>query len=78
MGGGGLFSGFMTRSATNPAVKPKKMAKDLEFRNRKKTDCAIYVAKSDCAADLAYAKSSFSHDVAHMYQANAIIAELKN
>ena len=71
-------SGFLTRSNTNRTVQPQKMARGLKFR--KKRDCTICVAKTkaliSCAVTaqlicdfvFAYAKSHFSHEVAHIYQ----------
>ena len=67
---------FPTRSDTNPAVQPQKMARGLKFW--KWRDCTIYVVKTKaqiscavtaqliCAFVFAYAKSRFSHDVAHI------------
>ena len=68
-------------SDTNQAVKPQKMDRGLKFRNfgfRKGRDCTIYTVKTKalisclniaqliCAFGFAFAKSRFSHDLAHI------------
>ena len=72
-----LSLGFPTRSDTNQAVQPQKMARGLKFGLKKKRDCAIYEAKTMaliscavtaqliCAFVFTYAKSRFSRNVAH-------------
>ena len=75
-----LSSGFPTRSYTNSAVQPQKIAKGLKFRiegveglyyQSSKTKALIICAVT---ADLLlcffriYAKSRFSYDVAHIKQ----------
>ena len=72
---------FLTWSDTNQAVQLQKMARGLNFGFRKQRDCSIYVAilaktkalisfavtaKLICVFVLAYVKSWFSHDAAHM------------
>ena len=39
-------SGFSTRSDTNQAVRPQKMARSLKFGFRKLRDCTIRKAKT--------------------------------
>ena len=74
-------SGFPTRSHTNRAVQPQKMARDLKFRFRKQRDCTIRVAKTKslisfavtakliCVFVFAYAKIRFSHVAAQIVSA---------
>ena len=71
-------SGFPTRSDTNQAVQPHKMAKGLEFRTYKveglyypssETKALIsfaVTAKLICVFVFAYAKRLFTHDAAHI------------
>ena len=69
---------FPTRSDTIQALQPQKMAKGLKFQIYEVEDCTIgHVAKTKvlircavtaqliCAFVLTYAKSRFSHDLAH-------------
>ena len=70
--------GVPTRSDTNRAVQPQKMARDLKFRIKKvegsyyllaKTNALIsfaVTAKLICVFVFAYAKRWFSHDTAHI------------
>ena len=54
---------FPTRSCTTT-----EMARDLKFEFRKKRDCTTYAEKTKaliCAYVFAYAKSRFSHYMAH-------------
>ena len=67
-----LPSGFQTRSNTNWAVKPQKIARCLTFRTWEE-EGLYYLCSENKGADqlicgfvFAYAKSQFSHDVAHM------------
>ena len=66
-----------TRSDTNRAVQPQKMARGLEFQ--KQRDCTVYVAKTKALFSCTLAeqlictfcfhiceKNRFSHDVAPM------------
>ena len=73
-------SGFPTRSDTNRALLPQKMARDLKFRilvveemyylcSENKGAC-YRTAQLVCAFVFAFAKSRFSHDAAHMFQAD--------
>ena len=54
-----LSSGFMTRSDTNWAVLPQKMARDLKFRIK-------VTMQLICAFVFAYTESRFSHDAAQL------------
>ena len=70
---------FTTRSDTNRAVQPQKMARGLKLwiQDVVKRDCTIYVAKTKvliscamtgqliCVFVFACARSRFSHDGAH-------------
>ena len=71
-------SGFPTRSHTNPAVQPQKMAGHLKFRI-KEVEGLYYPSSENKDADqfrgyheadllfvFAYAKSWFSHDAAQI------------
>ena len=80
--------GFLTKSATNQAVQPQKIDRDLQFLiyeveglyylcgENKGADqladqlrgyrAAAVTGQTICAFVFAYAKSRFSHDVAHM------------
>ena len=72
------FWGFPTRSDSNLAVKPQKMASGFKFGFRKKRDCTIRVAKTKalisfavtakliCVFVFAYTKIRFSNDEAHL------------
>ena len=60
-----LSSGYPTRSDTNQAVQPQKMARGLRLRIGKLRDCPIYVAKIKpliCGFVFTYAKIRFTHD----------------
>ena len=68
-----LSSGIPTRSDTNRAVQPQKMAIGLKFRI-KVVEGLYYPCSENKGADqlliyfvFAYAESRFSHDAAHMY-----------
>ena len=61
--------GFPTRSDTNRAVQPQKLAKGWKFRiyvakTKELISCAV-TAQLICVFVFAYAKSRFSHDTAH-------------
>ena len=65
-------SGFQTRSATNQAVQPHKMARGLKFWIEEE-EVLYYpysknkgTAKLICVFVFAYAKCRFSHDEAHI------------
>ena len=71
-------SGFPTRSNTNRAVQPQKMARGLKFRIKVEESVYYpYIAKTKaliscagtaqliCVSVFAYAKSRFSHNEAH-------------
>ena len=55
-----LSSWFLTRSDTNQAVQPQKMARGLQFQI-KKVEATIYVE-----ASIYVAKNRFSHDTAQI------------
>ena len=69
---------FMTRSDTNRAVQPQKMARGLKFpikvvdglyypfSENKGTDQLAVTAKLSCVFVFAYAKIRFSHDEARI------------
>ena len=71
-------SGFPTRSDTNRAVQPQKMARGLKFRTleveglyylysqNKGADQLAGYHEADLRLLFAYAKIRFSHDVAHL------------
>ena len=63
---------FPTRSDTNQAVQPHKMARGLKFRI-KEVEGLYYLCSKTKGADqlicvfvFAYAKSRFSHNAAHL------------
>ena len=52
--------GLPTRSDTNWAVRPQKMARGLKFRIKEEVLYSLWRSEIE-----AYAKSRFSHDAAH-------------
>ena len=76
---------FPTRSVTNQAVQPQKMARGLKFRikeveglyylcrENKGTDQLRATVKLICVFVLVYAKSRFSHDAAQIIIHSTII-----
>ena len=66
-----LSLGFPTRSDTNRAVQPQKMARDLKFQIQE-VEGLYYLCSENKGAEqlrglfFAYAKSRFSHDAAHL------------
>ena len=67
-----MSSGFPTRSDTNRAVQPQKMARGLKFRIKEVED----VAKPIFTFVFAYAKFRFSHDTAHIKDLNQTKSKL--
>ena len=69
-----LSSGFPTRFDTKQAVQIQKMVRDLKFWSKEveglyypcsENKCAGVFAQLICAFVFAYAKSRFSHGIAH-------------
>ena len=65
-----LSSRFPTRTCTNQALQPQKLARGLDFRiivlcsEKKGTDHSA-TTQLICAFVFAYAESRYSHDAAH-------------
>ena len=81
-----LSLGFLTRSDTNQAVQPHKMARGSKFQiqkveglynlsseNKGADQLRSVTAQLICAFVFAYAKSRFSHDAAHFMILRAFI-----
>ena len=74
-----MSSGFQTRSDTNQAVQPQKMARDLKFltmeieglhylysENKGADQLHSYCLQLICTFVFTYAQSRFSYDAAHI------------
>ena len=60
-----MSMGFPTRSDTNRAVQPQKMARCLKFRFKKKE--GLYnLCRENKGAEQQYVKIRFSHDAVHI------------
>ena len=60
-----LSLGFRTRSDKNRAVQLQKMDRRMKFRIKEEEEL-YHLCNENKAADLAYAKSRFSHDADHL------------
>ena len=61
------FSGFPTRSDTNRAVQPQKMARGLKFRKYEvEAKTKVLISCADLRLCFRICKIWFSHDAAHI------------